>query len=116
MQYSPKLKKAASEIKAILKKHDIAGAVILHAPGFGEYLIHLDTSYSCARLEGRGLRIKTHGRTHEHKEATANMIGIFSEISGQNLMAFDAIDKELQKRLGAEHGDGKWTGQDEIDN
>jgi hypothetical protein len=30
MQYSPKLKKAMEEIKAVLNKHDIAASVILH--------------------------------------------------------------------------------------
>jgi len=30
MQYSPKLKKAMEEIKAILKRDDIAGIVVLH--------------------------------------------------------------------------------------
>jgi hypothetical protein len=29
MQYSPKLKNAMSEIKAILEKHDIAGLIIM---------------------------------------------------------------------------------------
>lgn len=41
MQYNPKLKKAADEIKLILQKYDIAANVILHTPGHSEYLYRL---------------------------------------------------------------------------
>lgn len=58
MQYSPKLKTAMERIKAILKEYDIAGAVILHSPGFSEYLIKIDASYSCAKFEADYLRVK----------------------------------------------------------
>lgn len=58
MQYSPKLKKAMKEIKGILEKNDIAGFVIIHDPGFVEYLNHLSPSYSCIRVERGALRAK----------------------------------------------------------
>lgn len=51
MQYSPKLKKAAEEIKQILQKYDIAANVILHTSGHSEYLLHITPTYSCAWLE-----------------------------------------------------------------
>ena len=44
MQYSPKLKRVLAEIKAILDKEDIAGSIVLHTPGFGEFLLKIDTS------------------------------------------------------------------------
>lgn len=50
MQYSPKLKKAMEDIKKILHENDIAGFVVLHTPGFSEYLNRVDPSYSCAKL------------------------------------------------------------------
>lgn len=46
MQYSPKLKKAMAEIKAIADKYDIAAIVCLHTPGHGEYLLKVDPLYS----------------------------------------------------------------------
>jgi len=64
MQYDPKLKKAMEEIKDILNKHDIAGAVVLHSPGFGEHFIKVDPSYSCAFIDNlpggeQGIRVRT---------------------------------------------------------
>jgi hypothetical protein len=81
MQYSPKLKKAMEEIKAVLNKHDIAASVILHTPGFTEYLNHVDTSYSCVTIEGNKLRIQTKGRSHQHKTDSVNMVSHFAEVS-----------------------------------
>jgi len=59
MQYSPKLKVAMEEIKAILAKNDIAGMVLLHTPGHGEYFIKVDPTYSCAFIENEKLRIRS---------------------------------------------------------
>jgi|SRR5215217_5876190 len=59
MQYSPKLKEASREIKAILDKYDIAGVILLHSPGFAEYIYSITPSYSIAKMEGNQLRIKT---------------------------------------------------------
>jgi hypothetical protein len=58
MQYSPKLKKAIEQIKTILKENDISGFVVLHTPGFSEWLNHLETSYSCAKVCPEGVRLK----------------------------------------------------------
>lgn len=41
MQYDPKLKKVMEQIKGILKDNDITGFVVLHSPGFSEYLNHV---------------------------------------------------------------------------
>ena len=57
MQYSPKLKISISEIKAILEKHDIAGSIVLHTPGNSEYLMHINPTYSCAKLQDGGIRM-----------------------------------------------------------
>lgn len=59
MNYSPKLKTAMERIKAIMKEYDLGGQVILHTPGFSEYLNKLDPSYSCASIQdGVGIRVK----------------------------------------------------------
>lgn len=64
MQYSPKLKIAMEEIKAILKKHDIGACVMLHTPGHMEYLNHIDPSYSAITQPVRGgFRIKIDSRS-----------------------------------------------------
>lgn len=51
MQYSPKLKNAMEEIKLIIDKYDIAACVVLHTPGFSEFLNKIDPSYSCAKIK-----------------------------------------------------------------
>lgn len=87
MQYSPKLKKAMELIKDILKDNDIAGIVVLHTPGHSEFLMGLETSYSCAKFEGDTLRVKAKlADFNGDKEAwalkmatTSNMLSLLSE-------------------------------------
>lgn len=116
MQYSPKLKKAMEEIKAILKKHDIAGSVVLHAPGFSEYLNHINTSYSCLKFEGDNLRFKTKGRPLEHINDTVNMISHLAETSlrvGRNY--FD-MKEALRNHMDIEEEKGRHTGHTDQNN
>lgn len=58
MQYSPKLKRVMQEIKDILSREDIAGHVVIHEPGYSEYLLKVDPTYSCAKIRGNRLEIK----------------------------------------------------------
>lgn len=69
MDYNPKLKKAMAEIKGILEKYDVAGAILLHTPGHTEHLLKIDTSYSCAffapDLTGPGDYLRLRARLQE---------------------------------------------------
>lgn len=47
--YSPKLDKALKECSEILKRHDLAGLIVLHNPGGIRSLLKVDPSYSCCR-------------------------------------------------------------------
>lgn len=47
----PKLKEVMKEIQAVLAKHDVAGLVILSSPKHLEYLLQLEASWTCMRLE-----------------------------------------------------------------
>lgn len=58
LQYSPKLRAALEEIKAVCKKHDIAGAFVLHEPGFAEYGLAFEPSYSLCKLISNGYKIE----------------------------------------------------------
>ena len=51
--YSDKLKEAMAEINGVLIKHDIAGVVVLHEPGFSEFRVRVDPSWSVARFESQ---------------------------------------------------------------
>jgi hypothetical protein len=52
LDYSPELKQAMVEIKAVLKKYDIAAHVLLHEPGFSEYLNAIEPSWSLISQPG----------------------------------------------------------------
>ena len=69
----PKLKTAATEIEAILTKHDIAGIVILSSTTHTEYLMELSPTWSCCtwenRPEGKLLRLRANRADYPTKEA-----------------------------------------------
>jgi len=111
MQYDPKLKKAKTEIEAILDKYDIGGAVVLHSPGFGEHFMKLDPSYSCAFYDNSpgvtGIRVRTRlqedfngnaAKRNQAQEDTVNMFDIFAELVGkQALYAMGTMDMLKKK-------------------
>jgi hypothetical protein len=116
MQYSPKLKNAMEEIKAVLKKHDIGASVILHTPGFTEYLNHIDTSYSCLTFEGDQLRIQTKGRSYQHKTDSINMVSHFAEISTMMGDGYTNLLKMIQEKVQVDETPGNHTGHTEQNN
>lgn len=112
MQYSPKLKKAMNEIQEILDKHDIAGAVVLHTPGFGEHLIKVNPSYSCAFLDNTPgkemIRVRTRlaedydgnsAKRNQAQQDTVNMFDTFANlITRQAVVSIDMI-KLLEEKF-----------------
>lgn len=118
MQFSPKLKKAMEEIKVILKRHDIAAHVVLHTPGFSEYLLEIQPTYSCAKFEGAGIvRFKAKkedfGDSAELRDQrihdTINMFQCITETGGQNLLALISVTENFEKIIGIEKGDSSHT-------
>lgn len=123
MQYSPKLKKAAEEIKAIIKKYDIAALVVLHTPGNSEYLMAIDPSYSCAKFEGDNLRVKAKKKDYPSIEAwkqkiadTSNMLNLIGTTGGQIVMNILELSKRVDEVSGAEHDDGDHTSHTQQNN
>ena len=118
MQYSPKLKKAAEEIKQVLKKYDIAASVVLHTPSHCEYLLEITPTYSCAWIEnGNHLRFRARKQDYNGNVAmrnqkikdTVNMLRILSDQQARHAMnLMEAADK-FDKIVGAEHGDEDHT-------
>lgn len=117
MQYSPKLKKVIEEIKAILEENDIAGTVVLHTPGHGEYLVHLTTSYSCVNIDEATGAVHFKSNLHEdhggdvkaQKETitgTANMLKIMSQLTGNNALMLMQMSNAADKALNAKHTSG----------
>jgi len=130
MQYSPKLKIAAEEIKAILKKHDIGAYVRLHTPGFSEYVNEISPSYSCAKFdhsipETVGIRFVAKAKDlpggaaeRDQKIAdTDNMFLHFMQGISSAFMMYDAAYKKFEETTGGhDHTKGGHTSQTEIDN
>lgn len=129
MQYHPKLKVAMQEIKEILRKHDIAGAIALHLPGFSEYHLRIDPSYSCAKFEqidgqpAIRIRSKLQEDHNGDKEAqnkaltdTANMFHLLARAIGVPLMSIIDVSEDLDKKLDTEHFDHGHTGHTEQNN
>lgn len=125
MQYSPKLKKAAEEIKAILKKYDIGATVTLHTPGYSEYINEITPSYSCMKIDKVGFRIraKLQEDFKGNKLAwtkkvtdTVNMIELFAETCGHQSMNMFKILKQLEEIIEIEKGDSTHTSLEEQNN
>jgi hypothetical protein len=126
MQYSPKLKMAMEEIKAVLSKHDIAGMIILHTPGFVEYLNKINPSYSILKIkDGEGFAFNAHskhfGGDKEKRDKAAadtrNMIELFEEFSGKQFMMYNEIAKKVDEKFGKwDHEDGNETSHTQQNN
>jgi hypothetical protein len=111
MSSGTKLKIAAEEIKDILRKHDIAGAVQLHTPGHGEFILHLNTSYSCAHLiEDGELHIYSKREQYDSKEAqlqqqanTSNMLKLLFDCTMVNASSLRSASILFDKKTRAKH-------------
>lgn len=95
-----RLKLARTEIEAVLKKHDLAGVVVLHTPGMTEFFHDIRPSYSCAWLDEQAqmLRVRSkldhyHGdaQAQQHDQAaTANMLhGLAEDLNSASGMFLD---------------------------
>jgi len=126
MQYDPKLKKVTAQIKELLIENDIAGLVVLHTPNFSEYLLHVDTSYSCARPEGTGsIRVRArlqedfNGNQEQHTKKltdTANMFQHLATTGGNIVMSVMRMAEHLNEHLNAEHRPGDSTSHNQQNN
>lgn len=116
MNYSPKLKKAMEEIKAIVKKYDISASVVLHTPGNSEFLLEITPSYSCAKLNHDHIHFKAKKEDFNNEllrmqtiADTSNMMNLLGETLGKNALMLMQVSDEFDKITGAEHEDGGFT-------
>jgi len=117
MQYNPKLKKAAEEIKLILLKYDIAVNVVLHTPGHSEYLLHITPTYSCAWIENEVVRFRARAQDYNGNTSirdkkiadTLNMFRLLGDTAARNAMQLIEVSNQFDKKIGADHEDGGHT-------
>lgn len=123
MQYSPKLKKAAEEIKEILEKYDIAAIVALHSPGFSEYVTSISPTYSCAKVldGGAGIHFKTtHLPTKSAKSQmikdTANMFHLLGVTACMETLKMKQCSEVFNDKFDIEHLGGGHTSHNQQNN
>lgn len=125
MQYNPKLKKAAKEIEDVLKKYDIAGLILLHSPGHGEFLFNLSPTYSALKFEGvKGVRLKAKSEDFKNGAIgrdkaladTSNMLQILYDMGSTHVNALYEMSSFVNKVTNAEHTKGKTSSHEEQNN
>lgn len=67
-----KLKVARAEIEAVMKKHDLAGAVVLHTPGMLETFWEITPSYSCCWVDVEQQAFRMRAKLADYKDAAAH--------------------------------------------
>lgn len=110
--YDPKLKEAAAEIKAILKKHDIGGYVTLMSETHAEFVMEITPTWSCAYWEDRDegmLRFKAKtkelGKEKAQKlvEGTCHMIFQMRDLCAQGFSHAEKMCGLLSTQVDIEH-------------
>lgn len=108
-----KLKDARAEIEAVLKRHDIAGFVTLHGPGWGEVFWNIWPSHSILVGDFPAIRIKStlaeYGgdakKQRDDQAQTAQMVHHLATSMGGCALQFLQLANLLNTKLGAEHVD-----------
>lgn len=122
MQYSPKLKKVMEQIKGILNENDIAAFVVLHTPGYSEYLNHVKTSYSCATVMPDGIRLRLKAaevgkdRAKELADGTFNMITHLTNAIAANAELYLDCHELLKQKWDGRSTDGGHTSHEQQNN
>lgn len=108
-----RLKLARTEIEAVLKKHDLAGVVVLHTPGMSEFFYDIQPSYSCVSIDEAAERVHIKSKleqyggdaqTQRHDQAaTANMTESIADNLMQAAPMFRYVAGMVNKAVGAEH-------------
>lgn len=106
-----RLKKARAEIEAVLKSHDIAGFIVLHAPDWNEVFWNIWPSYSVLIGDFPSIRIKSKladysgnvGKQLHDQAQTAQMISTLGLEMGRCAMQFLELSEILDAKTGSEH-------------
>jgi len=126
MQYDPKLKKAMEEIKAIMHDAGIGGVVILHRPGFVEYLNKIDPPYACINIDNLStLKIRAKkdmyaGGAEERNQVLADTANLLATVNHQlrnSLEAWAEIERIYTDHVGPhDHTSGSATSHEQQNN
>lgn len=107
---SPKLKNTITKIRKILEEEDIAGLIVLHLPGFSEYLLRTNPKYSCMELvdQGEEFKVKIKANSKDFKSTaemnrsitnTSDMLYRITQTGGEILYPLFEISENLDKKM-----------------
>lgn len=116
--YSPKLREAMTEIKAIIERYDIAAHVVLYDDHLSEFLLAIDPSWSVACFEGHGgmrfrSKLEDFGGDREAQKAaserTVGMLRHFADLAERDHDLFEQVLAELSKIIDFDFSGGVIT-------
>lgn len=116
--YSSKLKEAMARINVILKEGEIAGYIVLHEPGFSEYLLAIEPSWSVLSVIGEeGIRLRSKledyggdkDRQRREIEATTNLLRHLADLLPMHAQVFEALHAKVAEIMHVEHTPGTHT-------
>lgn len=117
MDYSPKLKRVAQQIKDILSAEDLAGVIILHEPGYSEFVLKLDPTYSCVKVQDNKIRIKAKLADFNGNKAafnrivsdSSNMLHLLEKTITPLCLNIIQLSEIIDKDIDVKHHDGGFT-------
>jgi len=105
-RFDPRLKAVMAEIKALLRKHDLAGIVHLQSEQHGECLLEPGPTWTCARLDDGLLRVRArledYGSTELRDQAIRRTLGMlvsFRDSSERMTAALDHVAECVGRKL-----------------
>lgn len=111
---NPQLKTAMKEIESVLRKHDIAGHIIISSGEQCEFLNFIGAegkgpSWSCLYLLPNGVRFKSNAsKSHIERfktNSTVKMLFSIQELMVLELVRFSQITEMLENNIDIEHGE-----------
>jgi hypothetical protein len=116
--FSPRLKEIMARISSILLNEDVAGYIVLHEPGFSEYRLAIDPSWSVLSMIGEeGIRLRSkledYGGDRERQrreiEATTNLLRHLADLLPMHAQVFEALHEKVCETMIVEHTEATHT-------
>lgn len=112
--FSPKLKEVMQQIEKLMTENDLGGYILIHEPGFSEYKIKVDPSYSTVRFgknkDGSVGMMEFDNKLEDfegdrkkwfqHNEETIELLRHITTIGGPHMMALVKWTQDLERSLG----------------
>jgi hypothetical protein len=126
MATDPKLTEAWHEIHAILKKHDLAGHVVLVSPTHAQFHFDLSPSWSALfveedkdghdvlRFKALKAELGSKEAVRERVELTCHIVYQLRDLTGWAFMTSDGLIKEVEKHYGHEIEHESFAGFDPL--